>query len=143
MRIKDGHFYFSLWATAIDMHRSYRIILAGICLVVTATVIYVVFDEPQSRDEPEQVTVVLGEKGFDPQEITLQKGGTITFSTTRNKPYWPASNLHPSHTIYSEFDPMRPLQPSETWQFTFDRVGDWAYHDHLRSYYVGIVHVVE
>lgn len=124
------------------MHRLYWIILAGICLVVGTTLIYV-GNKPQPQREPEQVTVVLGEKGFDPQEITLKKGSTITFSTTRNKPFWPASNLHPSHTIYSEFDPMRPLQPSETWQFTFDRVGAWAYHDHLRSYYVGIVHVVE
>lgn len=87
--------------------------------------------------------IVLQEKGFEPREVTIKKGGTVTFSTTRNKPYWPASNTHPSHTIYSEFDPLRPLQPSETWQFTFDRLGEWAYHDHLRSYYVGTIHVVE
>lgn len=124
------------------MNRSYWIVLAGIFLAVGATLMYV-FTTVQPQHELVQVTVVLGEKGFDPQEVTLQKGGTVTFLTTRNKPFWPASNLHPSHTIYSEFDPMRPLQPSETWQFTFDRVGDWAYHDHLRSYYVGIVHVVE
>lgn len=124
------------------MRRTYWILLVIICFAASAVLMYAL-KVPEPQREPVQVSVVLGEKGFDPQEVTLQKGATITFSTTRNKPFWPASNLHPSHTIYSEFDPMRPLQPSETWQFTFDRVGDWAYHDHLRSYYVGIVHVVE
>jgi len=87
--------------------------------------------------------VVLTDQGFEPSEFSIQRGGTVTFSTDRDVSFWPASNLHPDHGIYPDFDPKRPLDPNETWTFTFDRPGDWAYHDHLRSYFTGVVHVVD
>ncbi len=91
-------------------------------------------------------TVELGEYGFFPEEITIRKGETVTFRTTRNEPFWPASNSHPVHDLYPEFDPKRALRPGETWSFTFDKVGEWGYHDHLGSYYstdVGMIRVVD
>lgn len=121
--------------------RFLMIILSSVIIFVV--VVSSIFLVQQSPEAVQSATVVLEEKGFEPREITIKKGTTVTFTTSRNKPFWPASNLHPSHTIYPEFDPMHPLQPSETWEFTFDRPGDWAYHDHLRSYYVGTVHVIE
>ena len=89
------------------------------------------------------VTITLTEKGFEPREVTLLKGGTVTFRTTTGQQYWPASNLHPEHTIYPEFDSKLPIAPDKEWSFTFDRVGSWGFHDHMRSYFAGIIHVVE
>lgn len=90
-----------------------------------------------------QVSVVLTDQGFEPAYLRINRGTTVTFSTTRGRPFWPASNAHPSHDIFPEFDPKVPIDPDKTWSFTFDRVGDWGMHDHVRSYFTGIVYVVE
>ncbi len=89
------------------------------------------------------LSIVLTPDGFVPKEPTIQLGTTVTFSNTTGREYWPASDLHPSHAIYSAFDPARPLQPDEMWAFTFEKVGSWGLHDHIRSYYTGLIHVVE
>lgn len=90
-----------------------------------------------------EVSVVLTREGFKPNEITIKKGTTVVFSTDIDRPFWPASDLHPTHEVYSDFDPKRKLEPDETWSFKFDRVGEWNMHDHLRSYFNGSIRVVE
>ena len=87
------------------------------------------------------VSVVLTDEGFVPQSIRIKKGTTVTFTTTRENEFWPASNPHPSHFIYSGFDPREPIQPGDSWSYTFERVGVWEYHDHVRSYFTGIIYV--
>ena len=87
--------------------------------------------------------MVLGADGYKPRDITVNLGDTIEFSTTEDKPYWPASNVHPTHRLYSEFDPKEPVLPEDTWAFTFDRVGEWRYHDHIAPFYTGVITVVE
>ena len=84
-------------------------------------------------------TVVLTKNGFEPSEITIRKGDTVTFKTTAGKPFWPASNLHPTHGIYPEFDPKQPVDPDKTWSFQLDTVGDWKYHDHLAPNFRGVI----
>lgn len=94
------------------------------------------------NNKPNRVTIVLTEKGFVPEQVTIKKGGTVTFKTRLNKEFWPASNIHPTHTIYPEFDPKRALKPTETWSFTFQRTGDFRFHDHLSPNNTGVVSVV-
>lgn len=89
------------------------------------------------------VGVVLTDAGFEPRDFSIKRGGTVTFSTDRDVPFWPASNVHPDHSLYPAFDPKRPLGQDETWTFTFDEAGDWGFHDHVRSYFSGTVYVVE
>ena len=89
------------------------------------------------------VNVVLTDHGFDPNHFRIKKGTEVVFSTTIGKQFWPASNIHPSHGLYPAFDPKRPLEPDEAWSFSFDNVGTWGLHDHLRSYYTGVIEVIE
>jgi len=117
-------------------------VYAGV-LIITASAALVLFilanhSAPSPQDT---VTMVLTDKGFMPNEVFVRKGGTVTFTSDTNKQFWPASNNHPSHTIYPQLDPKRPLQPGEHWTFTFDRVGDWGIHDHIRSYFSAVIHV--
>lgn len=88
-------------------------------------------------------TIILAEDGFAPAEITIRRGDTVTFRTTLGKPFWPASDFHPTHGIYPAFDPERPIPPEESWSFTFDKAGSWRYHDHLSPQYHGVIHVEE
>jgi len=83
--------------------------------------------------------VILNENGFSPQEITIKPGDLVKFTTTQNNPYWPASDLHPTHGIYPEFDPQEPVDPKTSWTFQFLNPGKWKYHDHLYPMYRGVV----
>jgi hypothetical protein len=88
------------------------------------------------------VVIELNEEGFTPKEVTILRGQSVTWKTTRDRQFWPASNLHPSHDIYPEFDPLEPIDPDKTWTFRFDKIGIWQFHDHLSPYYRGIINVV-
>jgi len=91
----------------------------------------------------EEHIVTLTADGFVPDDITIAQGDTVTWKTTADRLFWPASNLHPSHRDYPGgiFDPKEPIQPNVTWSFTFNLTGDWKYHDHLAPYNTGVVHV--
>ena len=88
-------------------------------------------------------TIELRDDGFYPQELIIRKGEMVTFITTQDNFFWPASNLHPYHTIYPEFDPKEPIKPNNSWSFRFDRAGKWKYHDHLAPIYKGKIIVFE
>ncbi len=90
-----------------------------------------------------EIIITLDEEGFSPRDIIILKGSVVKFVTTRGKPFWPASDLHPTHTIYPEFDPKEPVMPEDSWNFRFERVGAWKYHDHLAPYYTGTITVRE
>lgn len=86
-----------------------------------------------------QYAVTLTENGFEPAEIRIAQGQTVTFRTTAGKPFWPASNPHPAHTDYPEFDAQLPIAPDAGWNFTFGKAGTWRYHDHLAPYFTGTI----
>ena len=89
------------------------------------------------------VTIVRTEDGYEPKEVTIQKGDIVLFTNETDEYHWPASDLHPTHGIYPEFDPLRPVAPGEDWKFKFEQAGEWKFHDHIRANKVGTVTVTE
>lgn len=85
--------------------------------------------------------IVLGETGYSPQNVVIKAGDTIEFKTERNQPFWPASDLHPTHGVYPEFDPQEPIDPGSSWKFQFNKPGSWKYHDHLDPFFRGSITV--
>jgi plastocyanin len=82
--------------------------------------------------------------GFSPADVTIKSGEAVKFvNATTNGYFWPASNLHPTHELYPEFDPREPIAPGDSWTFVFKRVGEWGYHDHLKANKRGTVKVTE
>ncbi len=79
------------------------------------------------------VPVTFNPNALTPSAITIKVGDSIEFRNSDLKPHWPASNPHPSHTLYPEFDSKKELQPGETWVFKFEKVGTWGFHDHLNG----------
>lgn len=71
------------------------------------------------------------EDSFEPETLTIEKCTKVVFENQDNVSRWPASNLHPTHGIYPEFDPLQPVEAGKGWSFVFDKVGNWRYHDHL------------
>ncbi len=89
------------------------------------------------------VVITLSKDGFSPDQLSVKAGDTVTFRSIGGELFWPASNLHPSHLVYPEFDPQKPIQPNDVWSFTFTKAGEWKYHDHLAPYFTGVITVTE
>ena len=71
--------------------------------------------------------------------MEISVGQEVRFVNDAEIPFWPASNIHPTHEIYRDFDPKRPVLPGEAWDFTFERPGFWRYHNHLDPSQSGLV----
>lgn len=99
--------------------------------------------KPTAEVPEDAVVITLSKDGFSPDEISIKAGDSVVFRSVAGEPFWPASNLHPSHALYPEFDPQEPVQPDAVWGFTFTKVGEWKYHDHLAPYFTGVITVTE
>ena len=110
-------------------------------------------DEGASEDDGAAGTVPSGEpiitytdEGFSPSELTVAAGTEVTFVNNSSSDLWPASAVHPTHTVYpgsniskcgteeasTIFDACVGIAPGGTYKFTFNEVGEWGYHNHLK-----------
>jgi plastocyanin len=94
------------------------------------------------------------EDGFFPTEVTIKKGGTVTWSNQGGDEMWVATAPHPAHTGYSgtslqqhcpdtagnAFD---QCSDGPTYTFKFDKAGTFPYHNHSNATKFGRVVVVE
>lgn len=95
--------------------------------------------------------VVITDNGFSPREIKIKKGDAVRWTNQSSALSWPASAIHPTHSIYPEkggcidssFDACRGLAKGESFTFVFNFAGSWKYHDHLNPSKVGTVVVEE
>ena len=107
---------------------------------------------PKPTSAEHQITITAD--GFSPKIITVKAGDTITFFNEDSNKHWPASAMHPTHTIYpgsdikkcgggeAIFDACKGLAQGESFSFTFNEKGSWKYHDHLSVSSTGTI-VVE
>lgn len=88
-------------------------------------------------------TVIVNDKGYVSKELTIKDRTKVVFKNNSSDAIWPASNIHPTHQIYASFDPKKPVKPGQSWEFVFDKIGTWRYHDHLSPTLTGTIIVVE
>lgn len=81
--------------------------------------------------------------GFSPSTLTIKAGTAVTFLNQTSASMWVASNDHPAHLIYPEFDAKKGYAPGTSYTFTFTRTGTWGYHDHLNARNGGTIVVVQ
>lgn len=118
----------------------------------------VVNDQGAPSEEPVgSATVVYTGSGFSPSTITVKVGTRVTFQNQSSGSVWPASAIHPTHTVYpgssislcgtasaaSIFDACGAVAPGGSWSFTFNEVGTWRYHNHLQAAQTGTIVVVQ
>ena len=93
-----------------------------------------------STDLPVLASVVTySATGFSPNSLTVKAGTTVTFKNETTGTMWVASDPHPTHTSYAEFDAKKGFASGESYSYTFNKVGSWSYHDHLHAGFKGIV----
>ena len=85
--------------------------------------------------------------GFVPPEISIAAGTRVRFVNDSSEEFWPASGIHPTHTLYPEksandclgssFDACTGLPKGGFFDYTFFYPGTWSFHDHLHPEYTG------
>lgn len=102
---------------------------------------------------PATHTVEMSSAGFSPNTLTVNAGDTVTFAAVGSGSYWPASAVHPTHTVYpgssidkcqteertTIFDACESLTDGESFSFTFNEVGEWKYHNHVNIAQTGTI----
>ena len=87
--------------------------------------------------------VKVKDSGFEPKNIEIDQGEAIIFKNEGENPRWPASDIHPTHQIYPDFDAKRAIAPGDSWEFKFEKAGEWKFHDHLKPEFSGSIVVRE
>jgi hypothetical protein len=86
--------------------------------------------------------IEMSEAGFSPSQLEILAGDIVIFENTGQRDHWPASNVHPTHELYLDFDARRPIPPGGAWTFIFFRPGIWGFHDHLNPQNTGQIVVL-
>lgn len=92
-------------------------------------------------------TIEITSAGFTPSTLTIKQGDKVTFVNKDTAKHWPASDVHPIHTLYpesggcigSKFDACTGLAQGESFSFVFNIKGTWSYHDHLNPGLTGMI----
>ncbi|OGD66184.1 hypothetical protein A2Z61_00580 [Candidatus Campbellbacteria bacterium RIFCSPLOWO2_02_35_12] len=87
----------------------------------------------------EVIFVTYGDEGFAPREIAVTKGQTVRFINKGSDNMWVASDTHPTHTVLPEFDSKKSLGNGENYEFTFIKIGEWNYHNHIKPNSIGTI----
>ncbi len=116
-------------------------------LVLTITLVFVVIVFLTSliweNLDSKEYRIALTNAGFQPESLEINSGDSVRFTTTLSSPFWPASDPHPIHILYSGFDPKRQIESDASWSFKFEKSGLWQYHDHLEANFRGTIVVRE
>lgn len=110
------------------------------CLFI-AVISFFLFPLTSAHQSEQHRTIKMYDTGFNPANLNIPVGSTVVFENVDESEHWPASNIHPTHDIYPEFDPKKPISPKGNWEFTFDKTGEWLYHDHLNPILTGSIKV--
>jgi plastocyanin len=87
----------------------------------------------------QKATVDYTDKGFSPKSITVKMGTTVTWTNKGKESMWVASAPHPAHTDLPGFDELKGATSGGIYSYTFAKVGNWKYHNHLKPADTGVV----
>jgi plastocyanin len=115
---------------------------------------------PGNSQTPPSLTtsniIEMSTSGFIPSTLTIQSGEKVIFKAIDTSNRWPASAMHPTHKVYPNsdiqkcgtseeliiFDSCKGISEGQTYEFTFNEIGTWNFHDHLQPSKFGKIIVV-
>lgn len=98
-----------------------------------------VIGEETTPDQIVQNIVKYTDNGFEPSTLSIKKGESVTFTNNSSRGVWVASAFHPTHEVYPAFDQLKSVPNGGEYTFTFDKVGEWKYHNHVSASHFGTV----
>jgi plastocyanin len=91
----------------------------------------------------ERTVVTYTDTGYAPKSVTVKKGSIVTFVNESSRSMWTASDVHPTHLLLPGFDQKTSVVKDGTYEYTFEKVGTWTYHNHVNPTDKGTVVVTE
>jgi plastocyanin len=79
------------------------------------------------RTGMQQTTVTMKDEAFDPPRIIVSLGTTVIWVDDDLPEHFVNSDPHPTHNMLPALN-SDALNDGDTYEFTFDRAGDWGYH---------------
>jgi plastocyanin len=109
-------------------------------------------DLPPAGTNPKEFVVTYTEQGFSPEFLSIKKGDIVKFVNKTGGKMWVGSDVHPGHTAYSGTDlkthcpdtsntSFDQCTSGDEFIFTFNKLGNWDYHNHARSAHGGEIEV--
>ena len=109
-------------------------------------------DEKPTIKKTKNAIITYENGKYTPETIHISVGQKVTF-VNKDDAFWPASNLHPTHTAYPGsdiakcfnsqrskiFDACKSLGVGKEYSFVFDNIGEWRYHDHINPRATGTI----
>lgn len=107
-------------------------------------------EEEKESKESEDNVVRYTDSGFEPDTITIEKGEEVTWIDESSTPMEVASDRHPTHTNYDgtsrsehcedgESDTFDQCSEGGSFEFEFEKTGEFGYHNHEASGDTGTV----
>ena len=103
----------------------------------TTTVIEVIGE----LELPKEIEVSYTDNGFNPIIAIVEQGATVKFTNDSRITMWVASNPHPDHSAYSNFNSKTAVPPGAAYSFTFTKIGSWKYHNDTATSHTGTITV--
>jgi plastocyanin len=91
----------------------------------------------------ERTVVMYTDTGYAPKTVTVTKGSIVTFVNESSRGMWTASDPHLTHQLLPGFDEKAQVVKGGTYEYTFEKVGTWTYHNHVNPTDKGTVVVTE
>lgn len=104
-----------------------------------------------------EIIISYTKKGFEPESTSVQIGSTVAWVNSSGRPMWVASDPHPAHTDLKGFDQLKIINKRKTnpffqkvyahgdaiYEYTFEKLGSWKYHNHVYPQDRGVIEVIE
>lgn len=90
-----------------------------------------------------KTSVSYGTGGFVPNTVTVKIGTTVVWTNQSQSGMWVASAMHPTHQLLPGFDQLKSVSAGSAYEYTFEKVGTWKYHNHMAPADTGTVVVTE
>lgn len=78
---------------------------------------------------------------FSPKTLSIPNGKSVVFINQSSKSMWVASDSHPDHGDYPEFDQDKTVGVGGSYHFTFIKAGVWGFHNHINPKATGTITV--
>ncbi len=130
------------------------VILIGLALIVGIGVAVVLMKDKDntakqttssepSVEQQEVANVQITANGFVPATIQVKAGTQVKWTNNDTAQHRVISDPHLKHDMLPELDSQEPLDPNDTFGFTFDKAGTYTYHDEQNPSKAGGTVIVE
>jgi len=86
---------------------------------------------PASPEPREYIVNIYSYTDWQPTDLTIYVGDTITFINRDSELHWPGADPHPTHSSLPAFDALGGISEGQSYSHTFQTPGIFSHHDHL------------